>query len=97
MKKLEIVLISVLFILIGVVIYLAPRSNVGVLHKLEDEDGDYFLKQDNCPTVSNHDQADMDQDGIGDVCDLDCDGDEVKEVVSEADFPNLACVPSTSP
>lgn len=78
MKKLEIVLISILFILIGVVIYLA------------------FLKQDNCPTVPSDNQADMDGDGIGDVCDPDCDGDGAKEVASEADFPNLACVP-TSP
>ena len=30
---------------------------------------------DNCPNTSNADQADLDNDGIGDVCDLDTDGD----------------------
>lgn len=32
---------------------------------------------DNCPQVSNPDQADADQDGLGDVCDTDKDGDGV--------------------
>ncbi len=30
---------------------------------------------DNCPLQRNHDQADLDQDGIGDFCDTDRDGD----------------------
>jgi uncharacterized repeat protein (TIGR01451 family) len=30
---------------------------------------------DNCPTVPGADQADFDQDGLGDVCDCDADGD----------------------
>lgn len=41
-----------------------------------DADGDGFNHDtDNCRLVYNPDQADMDHDGIGDVCDDDIDGD----------------------
>ena len=33
------------------------------------------VEDDNCPTVANSDQADLDADAIGDVCDTDIDGD----------------------
>ncbi|WP_286761153.1 thrombospondin type 3 repeat-containing protein [Salegentibacter sp. UBA1130] len=33
--------------------------------------------QDNCPATPNTDQADLDEDGIGDVCDSDIDGDDI--------------------
>ena len=41
-----------------------------------DEDG-IADDEDNCPTLANADQADLDNDGEGDVCDLDIDGDNV--------------------
>ena len=41
-----------------------------------DFDGDgIYDEEDNCPTVSNANQADLDGDQIGDVCDTDLDGD----------------------
>lgn len=41
-----------------------------------DRDNDGVLDTtDNCPTVSNADQADLDNDGQGDLCDEDIDGD----------------------
>lgn len=43
-----------------------------------DTDGDTVPDDDdNCPTVSNADQFDIDADGLGDPCDSDADGDGV--------------------
>ncbi|MBF0621525.1 MAG: thrombospondin type 3 repeat-containing protein [Magnetococcales bacterium] len=43
-----------------------------------DEDGVLDIT-DNCPTDANIDQMDLDQDGQGDVCDLDDDGDNIPD------------------
>ncbi len=44
-----------------------------------EPDGVYDIT-DNCPDTANADQADWDEDGVGDVCDDDSDGDGVLDV-----------------
>ena len=47
---------------------------------LEDNDWDgIYDPGDNCPAHANPSQADLDGDGIGDVCDADTDGDAVPD------------------
>ncbi len=46
----------------------------------DDDDGDGVDDTiDNCPKVANTDQKDLDQDGLGDVCDSDDDGDGIAD------------------
>jgi hypothetical protein len=43
---------------------------------MEDADDDSIADDvDNCPEIANSDQADLDNDGQGDVCDIDIDND----------------------
>lgn len=52
---------------------------------IADVDGDLVSDlTDNCETVPNPDQANIDEDNFGDVCDIDIDGDRVNNTDEEA-------------
>ena len=60
-----------------------------------DIDGDgIYDHQDNCPSVSNAGQEDLDEDGTGDACDNDTDGDGF---TSDYDYNDLNAYLSTDP
>ena len=49
--------------------------------QVRDSDGDGLPDlEDNCPTTANADQADLDHDSIGDVCDADDDNDGIEDI-----------------
>ena len=77
---------------------LCPRGPIGWISTEEndiegdgcadiDSDGDGWVDQaDNCPATSNANQADLDNDDIGDVCDADKDGDGIS--IPDDNCPN---------
>ena len=53
-----------------------------------DSDGDTIPdSQDNCPSAANSDQADADQDGVGDACDPDANGDAIDDSLQPVGTP----------
>ena len=56
-------------------------QRVWPVRKVPDDDFDNIANDvDNCPAVANNDQSDIDDDGLGDVCDPDADGDGTTNV-----------------
>lgn len=69
----------ILVVLLATLLLCAPIVLKGL-----DADGDgVWGSGDNCPDVSNENQADHDGDGMGDACDADDDGDGVEDALDD--------------
>ena len=65
-------------------------------YRAPDTDGDLVADEsDNCLYTSNADQSDIDQDNLGDVCDLDIDGDGVLNLSDYYPLINLGGLSDT--
>jgi hypothetical protein len=63
-----------------------PPASVSFLGRIFDADDDLVGDEDdNCPDDANEDQADEDEDGIGDVCDDDFDDADLDGVPNDED------------
>ncbi len=64
----------------------SDESQVAIYCTGADTDGDGVPDfKDNCPFIANADQHDLNQNGIGDVCDADEDGDSIPDKVLSFD------------
>ncbi|MBW2974629.1 hypothetical protein KY366_02830 [Candidatus Woesearchaeota archaeon] len=59
---------------------------------LLDSDGDGIVdSKDNCPDLANEEQADVDGDDLGDMCDPDSDNDELPDSFEQQYFECVTC------
>lgn len=80
--KFVFVVITTLIVGLLVGLTVVPAAAVESPPRVVDTDGDGVADAiDNCPSVLNPDQGDLDADGIGDSCDPDRDGDGVFNVL----------------
>ncbi len=56
---------------------LTAISGLGITAFVDSDSDDIAEASDNCPTSSNSNQANLDGDTLGDVCDSDIDGDKM--------------------
>ncbi|MGK0374890.1 MAG: hypothetical protein ACJA2E_001362, partial [Arenicella sp.] len=76
----------------GVVLGSTISQNITITDN-PDADNDTILNDvDNCPNQANADQADLDNDDIGDDCDSDADNDQVSSATDVDDLDPLVCL-----
>jgi hypothetical protein len=67
-------------------------QNIAITDNPDADDDTIPNDVDNCPNQSNADQADLDSDNIGDVCDSDADNDQVSSATDVDDLDPMVCL-----
>ncbi len=65
----------------------AGKVDLGPTGKVDTDKDSIIDAKDNCPKKKNTNQADLDKDGVGDVCDTDKDGDSLLNTIDP--YPNI--------
>ena len=79
--------VATVFTVVSMLVLLPPLM-IGAYDPVDDPDGDGIGIEDNCPSVPNLDQSDLDGDLTGDACDP-CPDDPAFDLRGDLSLPSI--------